>query len=182
MELTPEELAALKALAAIGPQLLELVKVEAQPEPAEISLDQAPAVPPAAQAPAVAPIAPVLKADAVSPEAQERMITDSIELREKARHVLGKDFSFQGKTNRAVMSEVISHVDSKFVLVGKSDEAISAVFEMAFARHAERLDSQTELGNVQRATHTDAADADDTAAYSMSAILSQKIAAARAGK
>jgi hypothetical protein len=168
MELTPEELAALKALAASAPKIMALVEAAAAAAPSapapELDASQAPAAPAPAPAPAVAPPAPEKKLDAkdapkvLSAEEQERMVLDSLEIRDQARTVLGKEYAFTGKTNRQVMTDVVTHVDSKFAVAGKSDEALRAVFDMALARHAERADSKSELANVQSANRVDSAE------------------------
>jgi hypothetical protein len=97
---------------------------------------------------------------------------DSLEIRDQARAVLGKDYSFTGKSNRDVMGDVITHVDSKFALAGKSDVAVRAVFDVMLARHSERADSKSELEKVQGLTRVDSAGAPaESAAHSTHRIL-----------
>jgi hypothetical protein len=150
MELTPEELAALRGLLALAPKLQALL---AAPAPA-------PAAPPAAPtvdtAPAPAPPAPTpapeekkkdelpnpeeKKTDskkeptavkALTPEDQERIVNDSIELRDQARKVLGDQYEFKGKSNKQVMVDVVKHVDSKFDLGSRSEDYLRGRFESA---------------------------------------------------
>ncbi len=163
MDLTPEELAALKTLAAAAPKLIAMAEAGA-PAAAPVLDSPAPAPAPEASAPpAAAPAAePEKKLDSKeeapkgpTPEEQERFVMDSIEIRDKAREVLGKEYSFAGKSNREVMGDVILRVDSKFDVKSKSDEAVRAVFDVMLARHAERADSKSELEKVQIATRQD---------------------------
>lgn len=184
MELTPEELSALKALAQVAPALQALV---AAPSP------EAPAPAPAAPAPttdntpAAAPAAPeqpkqdetppeekktdgkgetkpeAKKEEApkgLSAEEQERIVNDSIELRDQARKVLGSEYAFTGKSNRQVMTDVIKHVDSKYSTDKKSDEALRAVFDMAVPRYLSEQAAKTEQHGLLRTVHTDSDDPD----------------------
>lgn len=131
MSLTPEEIAKLKALAA--GKLGEPKADEGSPDRKEDEGDE--------------PKSP----EEIARE-QERIINDSIELRDKARRVIGPNYVFTGKSNRQVTIDVIRHVDSKFSPAGKSDEALAAVLEMAIARHVERADSKKELEKVRQTT------------------------------
>ena len=73
------------------------------------------------------------KTDAVDPRAvaaaEERRINDSVDLREKARRVMGQDFQFVGKTSRQTMAEVCRHVDATYSDAGKSDDLVRGEFE-----------------------------------------------------
>jgi len=220
MELTPEEIAALKALAAAAPQLMKLASPEGGAEttvdneddpekrtdnteepngnggngngngeeetPADaLTVEEVNTLKSLVAAEKIDnendPAAPAQKEDEDEEtkndskrktaerlaREQERLILDSIELRDRARAVLGKNYSFRGKTNRQVMADVILHVDSKFPVQGKSDEALSAVFEMALARYAERAASKRDLERVQAVTtlNNDSASADGLTSY-----------------
>src|SRR5690606_24173639 len=126
MELTPEELAALKALAALAPKLQALVAAPppANPAPAPTPTPTTDTTP-APQPPAPAPAAPSSddeekKNDAkgkggktepqpkpLTAAEQERMVNDSLELRDQARTVLGTEYAFRGKSNKQIMSDVV---------------------------------------------------------------------------
>lgn len=146
MELTPEEIANLKALAALAPALQALV---AAPAPADPTPAPAPAPEPVLDAPQ--PADPEPKKDEVVPDPEEekkndartqalieRRVNDSLELRDKARSVLGSDYSFSGKSNRQVMVEVVRHVDSAFSLGQRGEEYLYGRFEAALKQHADR--------------------------------------------
>lgn len=188
MELTPEELAALKALITVAPALVKLTEA-----PTAESLDKsAEAQKPAAAAPAPVPAAPQAapeqkvdakeeaKKEAAAREANERLVNDSVEIRYQAGLVLGKEYPFAGKSNRQVMTDVIAHVDSKYSVADKSDEAVRAVFDMAISRHAERTDSASELAKVRGATRTDGAD--QSVSNGLSDHIAKSVSAASARK
>ena len=134
MEFTPEEIAALKALAAAAPKIQAVLAAPAPvapvPAPAP-TLDVAPPAPAAPPEPKKDEV-PVpnpeeekkndAKAKADEQARIERRVNDSLELRDQARTVLGSDYSFNGKTNESVMVDVVKHVDSAFEL-GQRGEA-----------------------------------------------------------
>lgn len=163
MELTPEELAALKSLAALTPKLQALVAapVPAAPTPAPAPVLDAP---PPAPAPAPAPAPEPKKDEAVpTPEEvkkndakvaaeQERIVNDSLELRDQARAVLGSEYSFKDKTNRDVMIAVVNHLDSAFALGERDDSFLRGRYEAALQQHADRQHL------ALRTLHTDSTD------------------------
>lgn len=140
MELTPEQIQALIGLAAVAPKLTALAAAPAPAAPtppAAPTLDAPPPAPPA-------PAAPEHKKDEVVPNPEEvkkndakvaaeteRRINDSLELRDQARTVLGSEYSFKGKTNEAVMIDVVKHVDSAFELGQRSADYLRGRFESA---------------------------------------------------
>lgn len=178
MELTPEELAALKQMLSLLPKLQALLGA-----PAEQAAAPAPAVAPTmdttpAPAPAAAPVAPdekpktdatpapaaaeEKKTDAkdkpMTQEEQERIVNDSIELRDQARTVLGNEYLFKGKTSRQVMLDVINHVDSKLELGQRSDDAVRAAFDMAIPRFHEQQAAKNAEHLGLRGLHNDSND------------------------
>ena len=216
MDLTPEEIEALKALAKSSPLLMKLAEVsastpatpevksppavvktdmdpaseskepgsDAEPEP-EVKVDEA--APPKAE-PAKAEPAEI-KTDSsesapvpvtVSPEDNERLVMDSIEVRGQAIGVIGETYNASRKSNRQVMTDVILHVDSKFELAkDATDGEVKMAYQMALGRFEERADSKNELAKVQAATRLDSRDAPPTHS-SISDMLAEKIQ--KAGK
>lgn len=163
--MTPEQLAALDALTALLPKLQALVAAPAPAvPPAAPTVDTTPAPAPAPAAPpepkkdeaAVPATEPEKKTDAVD---HERLVNDSIELRDQARQVLGSDYNFKGKSNQQVMVDVVKHVDSKFELGNRSQDYLQGKFESALELISERQHMQ--LRNP--ALRTDSADGDDLA-------------------
>lgn len=61
----------------------------------------------------------------------------------------GKDFQHKGKTDRDLRIAVIAKVDASFVADGKSDDAVSAMFDATIRRVA---DERVQLGNVNIAS------------------------------
>lgn len=167
MEMTPEELAALKALAAVAPKLQALVAAPVAPAAPTMDTTPAPA------APAAAPVAPKqdeapmpkpeeekkMDSKAIAAE-QERIVNDSIELRDQARSVLGSEYVFKGKTNRDVMLDVVKHVDSKFELGQRSDEYLRARFDAALEHNADRQSIQQHMALRGGDVHNDSTEAD----------------------
>src|SRR5690606_146533 len=145
MELTPEELANIKSLAAVAPKLMALAAAPVQA---------------AATTQAAAPVATAekqdegaqataqkteeeLKTDATEkataePQLIEQRDNDSLELREQARAVLGAEAVLTGKSNRDIMVEVIKHVDSKFELGNRDETYLRARFDGALQHHADK--------------------------------------------
>lgn len=157
--MTPEQAAALEALTALLPKLQALA---ASPAPAPAP---APAAPVVDTTPAPAPAAPEPKQDETAPveepekktdskdkankgprpltaQEHERIVNDSIELRDQARQVLGSDYNFRGKTNQQVMVDVVKHVDSKFELGNRSNDYLQGKFESALELLSERQHAQ----------------------------------------
>lgn len=192
MELTPEELAALKALAALAPKLQALVAAppvaaaatpvvttDTTPEPQPVAVmeeekedtdtetdepekktDSSKAKV-KAQAPARVATQTQVKTDAkvFTPEEQERMVNDSIELRDQARKVLGDEYNFRGKSNQQVMIDVVRHVDSKFELGKRSSDYLLAKFEDALVQAPLIAQlQQQQHARVRANVHLDAAD------------------------
>lgn len=161
--MTPEQQAALDALTALLPKLQALVAAPAPavPQPAP-TLDAPP--PPAPPAPAPKPEGdPEKKTDSKdapkgpTPEEQERMVNDSIELRDQARQVLGGDYSFKGKSNRDVMVAVVKHVDSAFELGQRSDDYLRGCYDRALSQAADREHLRLRTPSLR----TDSADSED---------------------
>lgn len=173
MELTPEELANLKSLAAVAPKLIALT--------AAPTVTPAPA--PAAPAPAVVTDTGALGATGPTEEEEkredseeeekkdseeekkndartqaliERRVNDSLELREQARTVLGPDAVLTGKSNRDIMIEVVKHVDSKFALGNRDETYLRARFDGAIQHHADKQSLQQHM--ALRTMRNDAAD------------------------
>lgn len=170
MDLTPEELAALKGLAAVAPKLTALVAA-----PAPVAPTPAPAAAPtndAPPAPAPEPAAPEKKEDQVpnpeekkndakekaAKEAQliEQRVNDSLELREQARSVLGAEAVLTGKSNRDIMVDVVKHVDSKFELGSRDETYLRARFDGALVQHRELQSLQQHA--ALRTLHNDSTD------------------------
>jgi hypothetical protein len=173
MELTPEQLQKLSALAAVSDKLVALA---AAPTPAAPPPAPAPAptndAPPAA--PPAAPTAPEKKEDQVpNPEEKkndakakaeadaetERRVNDSIELREQARTVLGADTVFTGKSNKDIMVDVVKHVDSKFELGNRDETYLRARFDGALVQHRE-LQSLQQHSALRGSLRNDSTEAD----------------------
>lgn len=164
MELTPEELAALKSLAAIAPKIQELVAPKQPETPVVVATtdtedkpdEEILAAPPAPQD-------PEKKADEDDEEKkredQERLVNDSIEIRDQARKVLGAEYAFRGKSNRTVMLDVLKRVDSKIDMSKRSDDAVRAAFEVSLARFAEQQAAQSSQHLAIRAQRVDSIDA-----------------------
>jgi hypothetical protein len=163
--MTPEQQAALDALTALLPKLQALV---AAPAPAAPTPPAAPTLdaPPPAPAPAPAPPEPKkdeavptpeekkndAKAKAEAAAENERMVNDSLELRDQARTVLGSEYSFKGQTNQQIMTAVVKHVDSAFELGQRGDEYLRGRYEAALSQHADRQHL------ALRTVHNDSAD------------------------
>lgn len=168
MELTPEEIEQLRNLAAAAPKLIAMAGAPA-PAPAA---PPAPAPPPP-QSPPVAANTDTAdgsneaalvddrekrmdsskekdREDTVAPakplsrEEQERIVNDSIELRDSARRVLGEQYDFRRVTNQQVMVDVVKHVDSKFELGSRSHDYLLGRFESALEQHAEQQKRESE--------------------------------------
>lgn len=168
--LTPETIAQLNQLMALIPLLPMLTKLAeggaAAAAASETSVEDAAgeAQKPAEGGQAPAGGQPPAQGGQPQPAANqdpEKLIQDSIEIREQARPILGADYSFSGKRNRQIMLDAVTRVDSKLApAAGASDEVLRASFNAASLLHAERATHQDALAAIHGASveHTDARD------------------------
>lgn len=64
-------------------------------------------------------------------EKSDAAVTARIELLDAARGILGKDFAFAGTSDKDVRIAALAKVDAKLALDGKSDDYITARFDLA---------------------------------------------------
>src|SRR5690606_4513267 len=108
---TPDETEALKALAAAGPELLELLRSLAAAKESGEPPAPAAAAAPAKSADEGAP--PVAEEKSMDSAAVARVVADTVKLHKEAEEVLGEKFD-SSKTNRELQIQVIKSLDSKW--------------------------------------------------------------------
>lgn len=148
LELTKEDIAAFKKVAAMLPQLNKLLNTgNAEPEA------PAPAAPTAEGGDgAGAPPEEEKKMQPTMDAAEvERIAQEGIEVRTEAMAVLGEKYSPKGKSTRQVRLDVIRTFDSKFSDDGKSDAEVAAAYGIALKAGDERNKHAEELGKVRKA-------------------------------
>ena len=78
-------------------------------------------------------------AAANDPARLDSLVAARVALVDGARKMIGKETRFDGKTDREIMIEAITHNDSAFDASGKSNEYVAAYFE-ATCKNARRHD------------------------------------------
>lgn len=147
LELTKEDIAAFKKVAAMLPELNKLLNSgKAEPEA------PAPAAPTAEGGDgAGAPPEEEKKMPTMDAADVERIAQEGIEVRTEAMAVLGEKYSPKGKSTRQVRLDVIRTFDSKFSDDGKSDAEVAAAYGIALKAGDERNKHAEELGKVRKA-------------------------------
>lgn len=137
---SPEEIKALKDLLPLLTKLVNTGSAEAA----------APAAPTAdADKPAEEKKEPTLDAKDV-----ERIAQEGVEVRTEAIAVMGEKYVTRGKSTREVKTDVIRTFDSAFSHEGKSDEAVSAAYQVALKAAADRAKHAKELAATRGALRT----------------------------
>jgi hypothetical protein len=96
---------------------------------------------------------------ATSPEALTKAVNARVALVVNAAKVLGAKATFDGKTDREIMTEVVAVTHKEIKLDGKSDDYVSALFDVA-VQSGIRADSISQFPDVLASVY-DAADTEE---------------------